>query len=270
MLRLLPYLSCSLSPRTTRPPPAVTNASSASSSASVSTGEPLPVVASHLGSLGWARTTTSASVQRGRVERALGVGVDRDASRPEGVSRARVGHVGGMRRLHPRRELRADRPRLGVGLVEEHADDWSRRGHPSRLRSSPTTLNPVIVRLMSDLLRVDDVDRSDSCVPGRGWPLDLRRRRQARRAVGPRGQAARRPPARARRPARLHRARRSRRARRHDRGADRALLRARHRPRRGPRVAASAARGRRGVVGHRRRRLHRPRPRHRPARISSA
>jgi DNA-binding Lrp family transcriptional regulator len=46
-----------------------------------------------------------------------------------------------------------------VGLVEEHADDWSQLGHTRRLRPHPAALKAGIVRLMADLLRVDDTDR---------------------------------------------------------------------------------------------------------------
>jgi DNA-binding Lrp family transcriptional regulator len=46
-----------------------------------------------------------------------------------------------------------------MGLVEEHGDDWSQLGHPGRLRARPAPLKPGIVRLMADLLRVDDTDR---------------------------------------------------------------------------------------------------------------
>ena len=59
-LRLPPYLSSSSSPRTTRPPPAATNAWTAAISEGENTGESSPTVRSHLESLGWAITSTSA------------------------------------------------------------------------------------------------------------------------------------------------------------------------------------------------------------------
>src|ERR687897_599530 len=68
-LRLLPYLSCSVSASTIRPPPSRTNCPIASSSSSESRGESRLVVYSHLGSEGWAMTRTSASARtsvRGR------------------------------------------------------------------------------------------------------------------------------------------------------------------------------------------------------------
>jgi DNA-binding Lrp family transcriptional regulator len=64
-----------------------------------------------------------------------------------------------MRGQHARRQLGTDRPRLLVGLVEEHADDWSRVGHARRLRGHPAALKAGIVRLMADLLHVDGTDR---------------------------------------------------------------------------------------------------------------
>src|SRR5450759_4008756 len=59
-LRLAPYLSCSVSPSTTRPPPSATNVTMAAISSAESTGEP-PAVRSHLGADGCAMTSTSAS-----------------------------------------------------------------------------------------------------------------------------------------------------------------------------------------------------------------
>ena len=59
-LRLAPYLSCSVSPSTTRPPPSATNVTMAAISSAESTGEP-PTVRSHWGADGCAMTSTSAS-----------------------------------------------------------------------------------------------------------------------------------------------------------------------------------------------------------------
>ena len=95
---------------------------------------PAPVVASHLGSEGWARTTTCAPREDVGGQRALGVGVDLHAPRAEDVGRARVGRVGGMRGLHRGRDLRADGPGLLVGLVEEHADYGSQGSHALKAR----------------------------------------------------------------------------------------------------------------------------------------
>ncbi len=83
--RLVPYFSCS--PRRGRAGRrrAATKRSTASSSASVSRGEPPGTTRSQRGSEGWARTRTSAPVEGGVGERALGV---RAAPRSRGARSA--------------------------------------------------------------------------------------------------------------------------------------------------------------------------------------
>ena len=110
----------------------------------------------------------------------LAVGVARDLEVPLGERPRRPGErgVAGVGRLHPRRELRADRPRLGVGLVEQDtvvSVNWSHRqqatdgrggcrcrsdGNPARILCVDGIDRQIVALLVEDGRRTyDDIGR---------------------------------------------------------------------------------------------------------------
>ncbi len=129
-LRLVPYLSCSVSPSTIRPPPARTKESIASISAGSSSGEPPSTVASHFGSDGWAMTSTAVVGEHGVGERPGRCGRRSRtraprAPRRRGRARSRRGGRAGSRR----------RPR-GGSSTPRSATRRRGRGRSSERRSS--------------------------------------------------------------------------------------------------------------------------------------
>ena len=214
------------------------------------------VVASHFGSEGWAMTRTSAPASVSRVSGRSAFGGDVEVAVGERLGGDGVGGVLRVGGLHLLGELAADRPRLGVGLVEEDAGDLRLRGHDSErygLRGVDASM-PIQWRIRA-IIRTNGCPGSqDSCAAGGGRAAHLRRHR---RRVSLSAPSVKRRVDRLRRAGRaggVHGGRRPRGDGLEHRGAGRALLPAGDDARRGGGDAARAPRGgrRRGASPGRR------------------
>jgi Lrp/AsnC family transcriptional regulator, leucine-responsive regulatory protein len=96
----------------------------------------------------------AGAVQRAGVQRAVDVGGDREAAAAQRGGRQCVGAVLRVGGMHPGGDVGADRPGLGMGLVEEDV-----RGHPMRVRGAAVAVSPDYGRITARILRVDDLDR---------------------------------------------------------------------------------------------------------------
>jgi DNA-binding Lrp family transcriptional regulator len=92
-------------------------------------------------------------------ERALGVRRNVEVAVGERLGGERVRGVPGVRRLHLLGELAADRPRLGVGLVEEDAGHLRLLGHVPTVGAGDVAVNGDLWTNRAIIQRMDVLDR---------------------------------------------------------------------------------------------------------------
>ena len=173
--RLLPYLACSSSARTIRPPPACTQPSIASISSGVRRGErPSGTVRSHCGSLGWAITRTAvpssgsgaapvwACTAKPRARRAAAAcAYDESAGCAGCMARATSG------RIVQACEWDSSKTTRAIAMSNE-----------TKRAGGCTQCHFAAIR--ATIARIDAIDRQDSCAAGGGRAANVRRHRPRR------------------------------------------------------------------------------------------